>query len=57
MSFILKMAYQHKHKKYRYYRDKPINFNQIRQQLGIHLPSHALQYLVEDSQEPPCLQA
>ena len=45
-SCILKIAYQHKHKKYRFHKDKLINFNQIRQQLSIHLPSHSVQYLI-----------
>ena len=47
MNCILKINYQHKHKKYRYHSDKPINFNQIRQQFAIHQPSNSLRYLVD----------
>lgn len=47
MSCILKVAYLHKHKKYRYYQEKPINFNQMRQELGIHQPHSTVMYQLE----------
>jgi hypothetical protein len=52
MDCVLKVAYLHKHKKYRYHPEKPINFNQIRQELGIHHPPSAIKYHL-DSPNPP----
>lgn len=53
MSCILKVAYQCKHKKYRYYRDKPINFHQIKQELSIHHPLKCIHYQIDDQFHQP----
>ena len=49
MSYILKISYQHRHKKYRYNCDKPVNFNQIRTELAINHPPHRLLYHLQSA--------
>ena len=46
MNCILKITYLHKHKKYRFHKDKPINYNQIKQQLAIHTSSQSILYQI-----------
>jgi hypothetical protein len=47
MSCYLKISYLNRHRKYRYYKEKPINFQQIRKELLVGLPSTPLSLLVQ----------
>jgi len=51
MSCFLKITYNNRHKKYRYCKDKLINFNQIRNELSINLQPHLLRYEVETGEQ------
>ena len=55
MSCIIKVTYQHKHKKYRFHKEKPINFNQIRQQFSIYGSSSSILFHLESIDPAPLM--
>jgi hypothetical protein len=46
MSCFLKISWHSRHKKYRFCRERPINFHQIRRELVPSVPPHSLTYLL-----------
>ena len=47
MSCYLKISHLNRHRKYRYFKDKPINFQQIRKELQVQSPEKPLFFILD----------
>lgn len=48
MNCYLKISYLNRHKKYRYWKDRPINFQQIKRELLVNLAPESICYTLNN---------
>ena len=48
MNCYLKISYLNRHKKYRYWKDRPINFQQIKRELLVNIAPESICYTLNN---------